>query len=50
MALKKSIFKPSAFCKGILIPLAKIATIKESAIIGSILTKVQFYFYAIQKL
>jgi essential nuclear protein 1 len=39
-ALKKAVFKPSAFFKGILLPLSKDATSKEAAIVGSILMKV----------
>jgi essential nuclear protein 1 len=37
--LKKAIFKPSAFFKGIIIPLAKNCGAKEAAIVGSILRK-----------
>ncbi len=37
--LKKAIFKPSAFFKGIIIPLSENLTAKEAAIIGSILKK-----------
>lgn len=42
MALKKSIYKPAAFFKGILFPLCEsgTCTLKEAVIIGSILTKV----------
>ncbi|OZJ02954.1 hypothetical protein BZG36_04626 [Bifiguratus adelaidae] len=42
MALKKSLYKPAAFFKGILFPLCKsgTCTLKEAAIIGSVLTKV----------
>jgi essential nuclear protein 1 len=37
--LKKAIFKPSAFFKGIIFPLSENLTSKEAAIIGSILKK-----------
>jgi essential nuclear protein 1 len=37
--LKKAIFKPSAFFKGLIIPLSKDCNSKEAAIIGSILKK-----------
>lgn len=37
--LKKAIFKPSAFFKGIIIPMSESLTAKEAAIIGSILKK-----------
>jgi len=37
--LKKAIFKPSAFFKGIIIPMSENLTAKEAAIIGSILKK-----------
>ena len=42
MALKKSLFKPGAFYKGILLPLAmsRTCTLREATIIGSVLTKV----------
>ncbi|CAE7569181.1 BYSL [Symbiodinium microadriaticum] len=42
MALKKALFKPGAFYKGILIPLvsSKTCTLREATIIGSVLTKV----------
>ncbi|KAH9462663.1 hypothetical protein MJO28_002568 [Puccinia striiformis f. sp. tritici] len=42
LALKKSIYKPAAFFKGILFPLCESGscTLKEAVIIGSILTKV----------
>lgn len=40
MAVKKSVFKPSAFFKGFLLPLAKDCSAREAAIIGSILIKV----------
>lgn len=39
-SLKKSLFKPSAFFKGIIFPMAKDASAKEAIIIGSILNKV----------
>ncbi|CAF1006306.1 unnamed protein product [Brachionus calyciflorus] len=41
MALKKSLFKPAAFFKGILLPLceSKNCTLREAIIIGSILAK-----------
>lgn len=39
MAIKKSIFKPSAFYKGFLLPLAEDATAREAVIVGSILSK-----------
>ena len=35
-AVKKSIYKVGAFFKGFLLPLAKDATIREAAILGSI--------------
>ena len=42
MALKKAIYKPSAFMKGILLPLCDSGdcTLKEAAIVGSVLAKV----------
>ena len=40
MALKKAVFKPGAFFKGIILPLAEDATSREAIIIGSILAKV----------
>ncbi|KAL1916665.1 uncharacterized protein VTP21DRAFT_5369 [Calcarisporiella thermophila] len=42
MALKKAMFKPAAFFKGVLFPLCEsgTCTLKEAAIIGSVLTKV----------
>ena len=42
MALKKAIFKPAAFYKGILLPLAQSGdcTLREATIFGSVLTKV----------
>ena len=40
MAIKRAIFKPSAFFKGFLLPLAQDASSKEAAIVGSILMKV----------
>jgi essential nuclear protein 1 len=42
MALKKALFKPGAFYKGILLPLAmsRTCTLREATIIGSVLTKV----------
>ncbi len=39
MAIKKSIFKTSAFFKGFLLPLAEDATAREAVIVGSILAK-----------
>ncbi|CAK8675962.1 unnamed protein product [Clavelina lepadiformis] len=41
MALKKTLFKPSAFFKGILLPLCEegTCTLREATIIGSVLTK-----------
>jgi essential nuclear protein 1 len=39
MAIKKSIFKTSAFFKGFLLPLAEDATAREAIIVGSILAK-----------
>lgn len=39
MAIKKSIFKTSAFYKGFLLPLAEDATAREAIIVGSILQK-----------
>eukprot|EP00592_Proboscia_alata_P002119 CAMPEP_0194376106 /NCGR_PEP_ID=MMETSP0174-20130528/24602_1 /TAXON_ID=216777 /ORGANISM="Proboscia alata, Strain PI-D3" /LENGTH=463 /DNA_ID=CAMNT_0039156663 /DNA_START=116 /DNA_END=1507 /DNA_ORIENTATION=- len=41
MALKKSLYKPSAFFKGILLPLTREdCTLREAAIVGSVLAKV----------
>jgi len=42
MALKKSVFKPAAFYKGIILPLceSRFCTIREATILGSILVKV----------
>lgn len=42
MALKKSLFKPAAFYKGVLLPLAntRTCTLREATIIGSVLSKV----------
>ena len=40
MALKKALFKPAAFFKGILLPIAEDASSREAVIIGSILAKV----------
>jgi essential nuclear protein 1 len=40
MALKKALFKPAAFFKGVLLPIAEDATSREAVIIGSILAKV----------
>lgn len=41
MALKKSLYKPAAFFKGILFPLCEsgTCTLKEAAIIGSVISK-----------
>jgi essential nuclear protein 1 len=39
MAIKKAIFKTSAFFKGFLLPLAEDATAREAVIVGSILSK-----------
>ena len=39
MAVKKSIYKPIAFFKGFILPLAEVATPREATIIGSILQK-----------
>jgi essential nuclear protein 1 len=39
MAIKKSLFKTSAFFKGFLLPLAEDATAREAIIVGSILAK-----------
>ena len=39
MAIKKSIFKTSAFFKGFLLPLAEGASAREAVIVGSILAK-----------
>ena len=39
MAVKKAMFKTSAFFRGFLIPLAESASIREAIIIGSILAK-----------
>lgn len=42
MALKKALFKPAAFYKGLLLPLAqsRTCTLREATIIGSVLAKV----------
>jgi essential nuclear protein 1 len=42
MALKKALFKPAAFYKGLLLPLAQsgTCTLREATIIGSVLAKV----------
>ena len=42
MALKKSLYKPGAFYKGILLPLAQsqTCTLREATIIGSVMAKV----------
>jgi essential nuclear protein 1 len=42
MALKKALFKPAAFYKGLLLPLAqsRTCTLREATIIGSVLSKV----------
>ena len=40
MAVRKAVFKPSAFFKGFLLPLAQDCSAREAAIIGSILIKV----------
>lgn len=40
MALKKALFKPGAFFKGILLPMAEDTTSREAVILGSILAKV----------
>ncbi|OUM62376.1 hypothetical protein PIROE2DRAFT_44349, partial [Piromyces sp. E2] len=42
MALKKALYKPGAFFKGILLPLCEsgTCTLREAAIIGSVITKV----------
>eukprot|EP01103_Thecamoeba_quadrilineata_P002156 TRINITY_DN1211_c0_g1_i1.p1 TRINITY_DN1211_c0_g1~~TRINITY_DN1211_c0_g1_i1.p1 ORF type:complete len:441 (+),score=103.83 TRINITY_DN1211_c0_g1_i1:31-1353(+) len=42
MSLKKSLYKPSAFFKGLLLPLceSKTCTLKEAVIIGSVVSKV----------
>jgi essential nuclear protein 1 len=37
MALKQALFKPGAFFKGIVLPIAEDATSREAIIIGSIL-------------
>jgi len=39
MALKQALFKPGAFFKGLLLPLAEDATSREAVIVGSILQK-----------
>jgi essential nuclear protein 1 len=39
-ALNKSVYKPAAFFKGILLPLAKEATLREAAIVASVLQRV----------
>lgn len=43
MAIKKSIFKTSAFYKGFLLPLAEDATAREAIIVGSILQKMSIH-------
>ena len=40
MALKKAVFKPAAFFKGIILPLAQDSTSREALIVGSILQKI----------
>lgn len=40
MALKKALFKPAAFFKGLLLPLAEDCSTREAVIVGSILAKV----------
>jgi len=42
MSLKKALYKPGAFFKGILLPLCEsgTCTLREAAIIGSVITKV----------
>jgi len=42
MALKKALYKPGAFFKGILLPLCEsgTCTLREAAIISSVITKV----------
>lgn len=40
MALKKSLYKPSAFFKGFLLPLCDDVNLREAAIVGSVLVKV----------
>lgn len=42
MALKKALYKPAAFFKGILFPLCESGncTLKEAAIVGSVIAKV----------
>lgn len=42
-ALKRALFKPAQFFKGIIFPLTKGATAKESIIVGSILNKVMWF-------
>ena len=39
-SLKHAIFKPSAFFKGLIFPLVNECTLKEAAIIGSIMAKI----------
>jgi len=39
-ALKRALFKPGPFFKGLIFPLAKDATAQEAVIVGSILNKV----------
>lgn len=39
MALKQALFKPAAFFKGLLLPLAEDASSREAIIVGSILAK-----------
>ena len=40
--LKRALFKPSAFFKGIILPMSKTLSAKEASIIGSILRKCSF--------
>lgn len=40
MALKKALFKPAAFFKGVLLPIVDDCSSREAVIIGSILAKV----------
>mmetsp|Transcript_28542 Transcript_28542/g.21319 ORF Transcript_28542/g.21319 Transcript_28542/m.21319 type:complete len:116 (+) Transcript_28542:517-864(+) len=39
LSLKKALFKPAAFFKGLLLPIAEDATSRETLIIGSVLQK-----------
>lgn len=45
MALKKALYKPSAFFKGILVPICQNGncTLREAVIIGSVITKIRYF-------